>query len=197
MFENTFSMISSLDAGLFNWFNHVLQNAFFDAVMPLISKSGDVGLLWIVTGLLLYMFGCIRGCPDVKKTAFLMLAALLASFLLGEEGLKHVFERPRPFETLPGVELLVVPPNSYSFPSGHTANAFAVSLVLARKNPVLAGPVLFLAVLMAFSRVYVGVHYPLDVLSGALVGAVCALLVMKYEAAIFCLTERIKPPYTS
>lgn len=183
--------MESLDAGWFNGINHGLQNSFFDVIMPLISYAGNGGLIWIVFGFILLVFGRM----ETKKAVFLMLVALFASFLVGEESLKHLFQRPRPFETLPGVKLLVASPHSFSFPSGHAANAFASGLVLARKIPALAWPVPILAILMAFSRVYVGVHYPLDVLAGSLLGAVCALLVLKYETVIFHMTEKIKPPY--
>lgn len=183
-------MVKSLDAGLFERINHGLHNSLFDVIMPLISNAGGGGLLWIVFSLVLF----VLGRQETKKAALLMLAALFASFLAGEEGLKHIFQRPRPFETFPGVELLVIPPHSFSFPSGHAANAFASGLVLARKIPVLAWPALILAAVMAFSRVYVGVHYPLDVLAGSLLGVACALLVLKYEEAICRVAGKIKPP---
>ncbi|BAF60153.1 MAG: phosphatase PAP2 family protein [Pelotomaculum sp.] len=182
-----------LDAGLFNQINHGLHNSFFDFIMPLISRAGEGGLIWIVFGLAMFF----SGRPVVKRAALLMLAALLVSYLAGEEGLKHLFRRPRPFETLPGVDLLVPPPHSFSFPSGHAANAFASGLVLARKIPALALPALSLAVVMSFSRVYVGVHYPLDVVGGALLGAACALLVLKGEAAVLHVPEKTKPPFMS
>lgn len=190
MLENTLAILKNLDTGLFNQINHSLQNSFFDVVMPLLSNAGNGGLLWIVLGLVLLLLGR----PEIKKAAFLMLTALLASFLVGDEGLKHIFQRPRPFETVQGVVLLVAPPHSFSFPSGHAASAFACSLVLARKIPALGRPALILAAVIAFSRVYVGVHYPLDVLAGALLGATCAMLVMKFEAPVSRVTNKIKPP---
>ncbi|MCL6635501.1 MAG: phosphatase PAP2 family protein [Peptococcaceae bacterium] len=189
--EKILFVLKSLDLTLFDRINHSLQNSLFDAVMPLISNAGAGGLLWIAVGLILL----VLGRPELKRAALLMLAALFVSFLVGEEGLKHVFQRPRPFVTIPGVDLLVAPPHSFSFPSGHAANAFACGLVLARKIPVLAWPALVLAVLMAFSRVYVGVHYPFDVLGGALLGAACALLVMKLEAPLSQMAEKIRPPF--
>lgn len=197
MFERVFSILKSFDVELFYFINHTLHNGFFDLIMPLVSISGDRGLVWIMIGLALI----IHRRQDTKMAAFLMLAALFISYLVGEEVLKNLFQRPRPFETLPGVELLVQPPGSFSFPSGHSANAFAAGLVLARKVPALACPAFIVAVLMAFSRVYVGVHYPLDVLCGALVGIACALPVLKLETLIFYINEKFnkkfKPPYMS
>lgn len=192
MSEGVFATLQRLDAQWFFHINHGLQNHFFNFIMPLLSKAGEGGLIWIVLGLVLYIFGR----AEAKRAALLMLAALIASFLLGEEGLKHLFQRPRPFETLPGVNLLLPPPHSFSFPSGHAANAFASGIVLARKLPALAWPALILAVAITFSRVYVGVHYPLDILAGSLVGAACALLALKYEPLIFRTTRKNRPPYT-
>ena len=126
----------------------------------------------------------VIGRPDTKKAALLMLTALVAGYLAGDEVLKQIIQRPRPFETIAGVNLLVAPPGSYSFPSGHATAAFASSLVLARKIPALFLPVLILACVMAFSRVYVGVHYPLDVLAGSILGATCAALTLKLETII-------------
>lgn len=191
MAEGFFSVLKSLDAGWFNGINHGLQNSFFDMIMPLLSNAGNGGLIWIVIGLLLFVFGR----PETKQAVLLATVALFVSFLVGEVSLKHLFHRLRPFETLPGVRLLVAPLHSFSFPSGHAANAFAAGLVLARKIPGLALPALSLAVAIAFSRVYVGVHYPLDILAGALLGAVCALLVLKYQTIILHTGRKIKPPY--
>lgn len=191
MAQHILSFLKSLDSGWFFSINHGLHNIFFNGVMPLISNSGSGGLIWISFGLALLLLGS----RETKKASVIMLFALFISFLLGEEVLKFLFHRARPFETLPGVYLLVPPPHSYSFPSAHAANAFASAMVLARKIPVLSLPVNIFAVVMAFSRVYVGVHYPLDVLAGAALGAVCAAFVLKYEDVIFGAAGRVKPPF--
>lgn len=171
------SALKAFDINLFMQINHGLHNPFFDWLMPAISKAGQGGLLWVGLGLVLIVIGR----PDTKKAALLMLTALVAGYLAGDEVLKQIIQRPRPFETIAGVNLLVAPPGSYSFPSGHATAAFASSLVLARKIPALFLPVLILACVMAFSRVYVGVHYPLDVLAGSILGATCAALTLKLE----------------
>lgn len=191
MLGNTFSAVMNLDIQWFYFVNQSIHNAFFNVVMPIVSNAGENGLIWFVVALLLYLSG-----PKTRRTSFLMLLALFVSFLLGEEILKHIFQRPRPFLSLEGVNLLITSPGSFSFPSGHTANAFASSLVIARKIPRLAWPVLLLAVIMAFSRVYVGVHYPLDILGGALLGALCAKFVLGLEASVYrsSRSTRRRPP---
>lgn len=191
MLENTFSAVMNLDIQWFYFVNQSIHNAVFNVVMPIISYAGENGLIWLVVAVLLYLFG-----PKPRRTVFLMLLALFFSFLLGEEILKHIFQRPRPFLSLEGVNLLVTMPGSFSFPSGHAANAFASSLVVARKIPRLAWPVLLLALTMAFSRVYVGVHYPLDVLGGVLVGILCARFALGIEASVYrsSRSTRRRPP---
>ncbi|OPY58103.1 MAG: Undecaprenyl-diphosphatase BcrC [Pelotomaculum sp. PtaU1.Bin035] len=189
MEEKVIFFLQTFDVKLFERINHTMHNSIMDAFMPLITNTGEGGLIWIIIGLALF----ISRRPGVKKTALLMLVALLASFLAGE-CIKHIFQRPRPFETLPDVELLVRPPYSFSFPSEHAANAFAAGLVLARKLPGLAWFFIPLACVMAFSRVYVGVHYPADILVGSLLGTACAALILRYEYYVFPVGDKLKPP---
>ncbi|TEB06143.1 Undecaprenyl-diphosphatase BcrC [Pelotomaculum schinkii] len=189
MLESVFLTIKNLDIQWFYFVNQSLHNALFNVVMPFVSNVGDNGLLWLLFALLLYLFG-----PKTRRTSFLMLLALFISFVIGEEILKHIFQRPRPFLGLEGVNLLVGSPGSFSFPSGHAANAFASSLVVARKIPRLAWPALLMAVVMAFSRVYVGVHYPLDILGGVLLGVLCARFVLGLEASVYRPSRRTRRP---
>lgn len=93
-------------------------------------------------------------------------------------GLKAAIGRDRPFVVVPEPEPLILGVAGDSFPSGHAATAAAGATVLARYRPDLLPFVLVLAAGIAFSRVYVGVHYPLDVLAGALVGVATALLTL-------------------
>lgn len=171
------SILQIIDVSWFYQVNHGMHNAIFNVVMPAFSRAGNDGIIWIVFGVLLLLFGG----RNMKRAALFMLFSLFVSFLLGEGLIKHLVQRPRPFMELTDVILLVNPPGSYSFPSGHAANAFAAGLVLGRKVPWLFWPVNLLAAIIAFSRVYVGVHYPLDVISGTVLGIVCAAVVLKME----------------
>jgi len=101
-----------------------------------------------------------------------VIAVALAAW--SASGIKAVVDRPRPFLRYPEPKTLVPLPHDASFPSGHAATSFAAATLLAFAFPRLAAPLLVLAAAVAFSRVYVGVHYPLDVIGGALLGALIA-----------------------
>jgi undecaprenyl-diphosphatase len=97
--------------------------------------------------------------------------------------LRQVIDRPRPFLVHPLPRPLVHPPSTGSFPSGHSATAFACATVIAWASPRLAVPIFVLAALVAWSRVYVGVHYPLDVIGGAALGVLVAIALLRLPAA--------------
>lgn len=120
------------------------------------------------------------------------LLALVLSLLFNNMLLKHLIARSRPYDCIRGLIPLITPPTDYSFPSGHTAASFAVGVLLFRKLPKRYGiPALVLAALIGFSRLYLGVHYPSDVLAGALLGTG-----ISYAAEVFWLAaEEIVKKY--
>ena len=143
--------------------------------MPTLSRAGNFGAVWLVLLGVIAVFGKRAG-----RTA--ALAGLLA-FVLGHAAsdvLKEITLRPRPFASLPAVRTLVAEPGSYAFPSGHAASAFSVGTgvaLAARRSlgrvPASAWGMLVLAAAISYSRVYVGVHYPTDVVAGAGLGFAC------------------------
>ena len=165
---------------LFYFINNGLENPFFDFLMPAITNFGSFIAMGIIC-VVLYIFGG----ENTRKVALLGLAALLlanvAVYLL-----KIIIAEPRPFNVLPHVDLLVSESEIYSFPSGHSASSFAVMMVIGLKYRLhikgkayrLLYPLLAFAALIAFSREYIGVHYPLDVVFGAIVGILSALVVI-------------------
>jgi undecaprenyl-diphosphatase len=123
---------------------------------------------------------CCGGLADVRCRRMLPLAAASAgsAALLGAmlaAGLKEVFERLRPPVADPTVTTLVATPGGYSFPSGHATTAFAAAVAVGTLHPRLRWPLLGLAAMVGFSRVYLGVHYGLDVLAGAVLGTIVGL----------------------
>lgn len=148
-----------------------MHNEILDPVMIGVSALGNAGLIWILLALLLL---CI---PRTRKCGGMMLAAMALSFLLGNIILKNLIARGRPFTEDTSVSLLIREPGEYSFPSGHTLNGFTAATTIFlhyRKPGILA---LLFAGLIAFSRMYLFVHYPTDILAGIILGAADALLV--------------------
>ena len=142
-----------------------LRTPIGDVVVPLITRLGDAGIIWIILTVLLLII------PKTRKTGVIMMAALLVDVLLCNVLIKNLVARTRPFDVNTAVQLLVAKPRDYSFPSGHTAASFAsvTALYLAGEKKMWKAA-LVLAVLIALSRLYLYVHYPTDVLGGMLLG---------------------------
>jgi undecaprenyl-diphosphatase len=137
-----------------------------------LSKVGTLGLVWIAIGVVLALAWRRPGL------VFLLVAADSAADLLAL-ALKRLIDTDRPPVRYPEPGPLVRVPQDHSFPSGHAATSFACATVLARAAPRLAVPLYLLAVAIAYSRVYVGVHYPLDVLGGAVLGIAVATALLR------------------
>lgn len=155
-------------------FLQTMHTPLITKIMKAASKLGDAGFIWILLAAVLLMI------PKTRKVGILVSVALLLDVLTCNVILKPLIARTRPYDVNTAVELLIRAPRDYSFPSGHTAASFAAAAALwfADKKK-LAIPALVLAVLIAFSRMYFYVHYPTDVLGGAILGMVCGWLSYK------------------
>lgn len=148
-----------------------LHTPWLDKLMVAVTFLGDGGWIWIVTGCVLF---CIK---KTRKCGLAVLLSLAAGFLAGNCFLKNFIARSRPcwmLDVHTSVVLLIKNPLDYSFPSGHTLAGFeaGVSILCFDRKWGLAA--LFLAVLIAFSRLYLFVHFPTDVLAGAVLGTAIA-----------------------
>ena len=148
-----------------------IHNPVLDTLMCAITRLGDVGIFWILLCAVLLIL------PRTRKSGAILMAALLVDLVICNGILKPLVHRIRPFDVKTGIELLVKRPTDYSFPSGHTAASFAsvTALYLAGEKKLWI-PALVLAVLIAFSRLYLYVHYPTDVLGGMRIGAISGAL---------------------
>jgi undecaprenyl-diphosphatase len=142
-----------------------------------LSYAGRLGLLWVAIALVLAAL--------YRRWGVLLLTVVAVALAdWSATGLKALFDRDRPPLRVPEPEPLVRVPDTGSFPSGHAATSFAGATILARAFPRLAVPLYVLAAAVAFSRVYVGVHYPLDIVAGAGLGVLVALGVRRAATAL-------------
>lgn len=162
--------MNTFELSILDFIGKHMHCAFLDRMMPLITKLGDGGVFWILAAV---VFLCI---PKTRKIGFSMGAALLLGFIIGNVFLKNIVARIRPYDMNTAIELLVARLSDYSFPSGHTLASFEGATVLMIRDKRLGIPALILAVLIAFSRLYLYVHYPSDVLAGAVLGIGIAFL---------------------
>lgn len=154
----------NLESALLDWMQVHLRCDFLDAAMPLISRLCDHGEIWILLAVILLSIRRTRR-QGAALSCGLVLDLVSCNLLL-----KPLFGRVRPFVLQPAVILLVEPPLDASFPSGHTAASFAAVFALKASGSPLWKPALALALVIAFSRLYLYVHWPSDVLGGALLG---------------------------
>lgn len=159
--------IQSMDVAMLTGLRDVFDSPVLDKCMIFITKLGDGGLIWIAIAILLMLFGN-KKYP--WRTWGLTLALCLAATALFCNGiLKPMVARMRPYDLL-GYEILVARLGDFSFPSGHTAAAFASATAIYSMNKKWGTSTFVLAAFMGFSRLYLGVHYPSDVLAGAFLG---------------------------
>ena len=148
-----------------------IHNPVLNTIMCAITGLGDAGIIWILLCIVLLIL------PKTRKSGVILMAALLVDLVICNGILKPLVHRIRPFDVKTGIELLVKRPTDYSFPSGHTAASFAsvMALYLAGEKKIWI-PSLVLAILIAFSRLYLYVHYPTDVLGGVIIGVAAGAL---------------------
>lgn len=149
---------------ILDWIQNV-RTPVMDILMCFITKLGNAGMIWILLTSILLLI------PRKRKSGAILAAALCVNIFLCNGILKNLFCRIRPCDVNASIQLLIAKPNDYSFPSGHTAASFAAvaALYLAGEQKIWK-PALVLAVFMAFSRLYLYVHYPTDIFGGIIVG---------------------------
>ena len=165
--------LNPFDQAVMRFIQEHCHNAATDLLFPFLTYLGESGIFWIALALLLIALGKKTGW---RATGGVMLAAMLAGLLIGEVALKHIVCRPRPFQDFPQyTALLIPPPSGWSFPSGHSCASFAAATAVFRRDKRFGAGAYVLAGLIAFSRVFLFVHYPTDVLAGSLLGLLCGL----------------------
>lgn len=186
-----FSIFTSFDFSAFQWIQDNIWCGFLDKLMPVITYLSEGGAIWIIIAII-----CLFS-KKYRKTAITVAFSLVVMLVLNDIILKNIFARPRPFnfaEFAPLYEnlkdgLLISKPHGFSFPSGHAAMSFAAAAAMFwNKKWKLFTPSIILAVLVAFSRNYLMVHYPTDVIFGAVFGVL-------YSAIAYFLIVRFVYPW--
>ncbi len=163
-----------LDENILLFIQQYVREDFLTPVMKMITMLGNAGFIWIVFTIVLLMI------KKYRRLGVSCCNALILSLLINNIFLKNFIARSRPFDVISELTPLIARPTDYSFPSGHTACSFAVGFLLFRKLPKKYGvPILLLVLLISFSRLYVGVHYPSDVIAGAISGIGISFLAEK------------------
>lgn len=168
-------LAESFDLPILEWIAANLKCGILDAVMPLITLLGDAGIFWILCSVVMILI------PKTRKTGLAMGISLLIGLLVCNVTLKPLVGRIRPYDYQlqhfqKEIILLVEGLHDYSFPSGHTIASFEAATALLIGNKKLGIPAMILAVLIAFSRLYLYVHYPTDVLASIVLGIGIAFL---------------------
>ena len=144
-----------------------LHTPFLDIWIPKFTILGNGGMIWILLACVLLCF------PKTRRCGQTLAISLILIFLLGNCLLKPLVARPRPFMLNPELSLLIPSPTDFSFPSGHTYAGIAATVVLWHHNPKWGISALVPALLIAFTRLYLMVHFPTDILGGIILGVVC------------------------
>ena len=170
--------ITRLDFSALYRIQDVFRCSFLDFLMPKITFLGNAGLIWLLTtGVLIFI-------PKYRRAGILLLAGLAIGVLAGNIVMKNLFARPRPCWIDTAVQLLVSEPKDYSFPSGHTLSSVIAATVLTAADRRFAFVAIPLAALIAFSRLYLFVHFPTDVLASIVLGIAIGIFVWKFGGRV-------------
>ncbi len=168
------SVALSFDLPILDWIQANLQSGFMDFIMPIITMFGDDGIFWIGFALVLLFF------RKTRKTGLGMLIAMMLGLLVCNVTLKPLIGRIRPYDLKAEmgvtVNLLIGAMHDFSFPSGHTIASFEASVVIFRNHKKSGIAAIILAIGIAFSRLYLYLHYPTDVIFSVFAGILFAII---------------------
>lgn len=169
----------SFDWAILHWIQNTLACPAMNFLMPKITLLGNGGAVWIVAA------GVLLLTKKYRRFGAFLLAGLAIGVLIGNLTLKPLIARPRPCWLDESVTLLIEPPTDCSFPSGHTLSSVIGATVLTKANRKFGLAAIPLAALIAFSRLYLYVHFPTDILGAAVLGAAIGLVTCKAGAKVW------------
>ena len=166
-------MITAIDLRILDLIQRKMRCRVLDFIMPKISMAGNMGIVWILSAVL---FLISKSYEDAGEKIIL---GLILGVIVGNLILKHIFSRPRPFQVDTTKELIIKAPKDYSFPSGHTLSSVISVCVLMHTSTALGSAALVLCLMILFSRMYLFVHYPSDIVGGITLGIIISRIVLK------------------
>jgi membrane-associated phospholipid phosphatase len=164
--------LQTIDEGALRWIAENIRTPILNALMKFYTTLGNAGILFIALAVLMMFF------KNTRRSGVTALTAMTFGLIVTNLTIKPLLSRARPWVVMSDFDVLVKSSDPNSFPSGHTCAAFAFALALCLSAPErwMKIAAMAAAVLMGLSRLYVGVHFPSDVLAGAIIGSLCGLL---------------------
>ena len=153
-----------MEIAILDFIQTIFKSPLMDRIMVLFTTLGNEGIIYYILLALLLLN------KKTRKLGVILGISMLLNHILSNMTLKPLFARTRPFDVNTAVEIIIKKPSSYSFPSGHTAQAFTTAFAFLFAKSKLTKPMLVFACIMAFTRLYLYVHYPTDILGGIVCG---------------------------
>lgn len=166
------------DRKIVHFMQYKLSRPWLDRLMMFFTFLGDYCLIWIIIMSSLWLIG-------ERRIAYLIVATLLVTNAINNGLIKSLFRRKRPFEVYDDISIDIPDPYGSSFPSGHSATGFCCAVMIMLYNPYAGMAAYTLATCIAFSRMYLRVHFFTDVLVGSLVGCLCSFVILTYSVGFF------------
>ena len=171
--------VTTWDASVITAIYENVHSAFLTMFFRIVTLLGEGGIFWIAVAVILLFF------KKTRRSGICIGASLFIGVIVGNGIIKNVVARPRPYDAIAGIESVVSHLSDYSFPSGHSLCCFEAATALAMNRTKWAIPAYVGAVLVAVSRLVLFVHYPTDVICGALLGVLFGVLGSLAAGAIY------------
>ena len=175
--------MNEFEIKILDFIQQYLRFDLLDKLMVLLTRLADDGIVWIVLAVALICF------KQTRKMGITLGVALLLGLVVGNLALKNIFARERPYTVNPNVEMLVERLKDYSFPSGHTRCCFESGMAMYFCDKRFGKAAFILGGFIAFSRMYLYMHYPTDVIGGIVLGLVNGFIAFIIVDKVYKLTK--------
>ncbi|MCM1133311.1 MAG: phosphatase PAP2 family protein [Ruminococcus flavefaciens] len=163
-------VIREIDFLVLDYIREHMRSGFLDNIMPVITAFGNLGIFWVAVALI------ISAKAKYRKCSITMMIGMILGVVIGNFAVKNIIRRDRPCWINEIGNMLIDNPQDFSFPSGHTMSSFIAATILCYYDKKLGIPSFGIAILIAFSRLYLYVHFPTDIIGGALLGVGIAVM---------------------